>query len=125
MNSKKRQVYPKNLGPDARKFWKWATSYFDVPEEKLTTLEGTARNWQIFVNCEREISFEGLVNKGERGWKMKPEVSMLKIAWTNFCLGARLLGFFDEDQQEKKPSGGQIDDRWKKPRGNGVVTWGK
>ena len=124
MESKNRKKYPKGLGPDGRKFWRWATDYFNVPPEKLHTLEGTARNWQLFVNCESVLSTEGLVNKSERGTKAKPEVAMLKIAWTNFCLGARLLGFFDEDKTERKPSGGQIDDRWTRPR-QGVVTWGK
>lgn len=121
MNStSKKKICPKGLGPDGRKFWRWAVGYFDVPPEKLHTLEGCARNWQIFVNCERVISSEGLTNKSERGFKAKPECAMLKISWTNFCLGARLLGFYDADQQEKKPSGGQIDDRWTR---QGVQQW--
>jgi phage terminase small subunit len=114
----KKKICPRNLGPDARKFWKWATAYFAVPEEKMNLLEGTAINWGLFKKCERVLSEQGFVTESARGFKSRPEIQVMKNAWAGFCQGLKLLGFCEEDEEPKKV-GRPPDDRWTRLRANG------
>jgi hypothetical protein len=121
-----KHVCPRKLSKEAKRFWKWADDFFTVPEEKLNLLEGTAINWGLFKQCEQTLTEEGFTTQSARGFKARPEIQVMKNAWSGFCLGVKLLGILDDDEGEKKSSGGQTDDRWKRPRGpGGVVTWGK
>lgn len=121
----KKKIAPRNLGADAKKFWKWAVSYFVVPEEKLNLLEGTAINWGLFKQCERVLTEQGFITQSARGFKSRPEIMVMKNAWTGFCQGVKLLGFCDDDEEPKKGIGRPPDDRWTRPRAGGIASWGK
>ena len=108
-NSKR--ICPRHLGPEAKRFWKWAVSYFSVPEEKLNLLEGTAINWGLFKKCERILSEDGFVTQSARGFKSRPEIQVMKNSWAGFCQGVKLLGFCDSDE-EPKAVGRPPESRW-------------